>query len=473
MHLEAKPAVIVAALLLGRFPCVRTGGVVGREHTEHLGSRRGGISVDSTSLSLLRLLDDRHIAIVREGEEFQAPPIAGGGCRYRSVGVRVLRRQANRVEARTDRVVLERCEDHGITRLADHVDGAADPIDDVESIAGRRETGGCSGELDDQAGIGLAHEPDAGGGVEVLDNDLVLEHIDDVDVVPDTLHRDLLAPHLQASDGSASRPACRRIDRVGDAVIANEQAAIVVVAGVAIDAARASARIGKRNIRERVGVDTDDRAEIVAEVVAQDHGLCTADKDRGSDVRASSIPVRCGRPVGVVLDPTMGHAEITLDHFNHVEPVEPALDRRLSAAKSYVRVVDARLRASLYDEAAPVACGPDVGQVAIGVERAASPETIVAQARKDDRLGGRALGNQLRRAPLQFDPRPLHFHDRTWIHSEPATAAGESIGILKLQGDTAGGGGGLQGERDERGAVNARDRRAHSDTRATDHHANP
>ena len=473
MHLEAEPAVVVAALLLRRSRRVGAGGVVGREHAEHLRVRRGGVLVETAGLRLLRLLDDCDVAVVGEWQELQASPVAGRWCRSDAVGIGVLGGQAERVEARADRVVLQRCENHGVAGLADHLHGAADPVVDVEAVAGRREPGGGTRELHHEAGVGRAHEPDAGRGVEVLDDDLVLEHVDDVDVVPDALDGDLLAADLHAADRPAGGPAGGRVDRVGDAVVADERAEVVVVPRIAVDRAGAAARIGPGNVGERVGVDADDRAQIVAEFVADDHRLSAADEDRGCGVRAAAIAIGTGRAGGVVLDPAVGHPQVGLVRLDHVELVESALDGRLPAAEGDVGVVDAGLRTRVRDDAAPVSRGPSVGEVGMGEERAAGAEAVVAEAREDHRLAGGALGDQLRGASLQFDSRSLQFHDHPGIDREPAAPTGEAVGILERQGDARGSGRRLCRQRDGPRAIDARDRRAAGDARPLDRHADP
>ena len=309
--------------------------------------------------------------------------------------------------------------------------------------------------------------------MEVLDDDLVLEHGDDVDVVPNALDRDLLAANLHAADRATGGPARRRVDRVGDAVVADERAEVVVKAGVAVDRAGAAARIGSGDVRKRVGIDAHDRAQIVAEVVAEDHGLRAADKDRGGGVRATAVAVGTGRAGRVVLDAAVGHAEVALMYLDHVELVEPALDGCLPAAEGDVGMVDARLRAGVRHDAAPVARGPRVGEVRMGAERAAGAKPVIAQAREDHRLAGGALGDQLRGAPLQFDPRTLKLHDSARINREPAASTGEAVGILECEGHARGSGRRLRGERDGRRAIDTRDRRAARDAGTLNGHADP
>ncbi len=426
MHLEAEAAVVVTALLLSRVPRVGAGREVGCQHAERLSVGRRGILVETAGLGLLRFLDNGDVAVVREWQELQAPPVACRRRRGRAVGVGVFRRQAERIEACADRVVLQRRQDHGVTGLTDHLHGTADPVIDVKAVAGRREPGISAGELHDEAGVGSAHEPDAGGSVEVLDDDLALQDINDVDVVPDALDGDLFAADLHAAEGAAGGPAGGGVDRVGDRVVADERAAIVVVPRVAVDVAGAAARIGQGDVGERVGIDAHDRAQVVAKVVPHDHGLGPADEDRGSDVGAAAVAAGTRRAGRVVFDPAVGHPQVALVHFDHVELVEPAFDGRLATAVAKVGIVDAGLRPGVQDDTAPVARGPRVGEVGMGAEGAAGAVAVVAQAREDDRLASGALGNQLRGAPLQFDPRSLQLHDHAWIDGQTTALTGEA-----------------------------------------------
>jgi hypothetical protein len=189
VHLKAEPAVVVAALFLCRLPRIGAGGEVRRQHAERLRLGRSGIPVDSAGLRLLRLLDDRDVAVVGEWQKLEAPPITGRRRRRGAVGVGVLRGQAERVEAGSDGVILERGDDHGIAGLTDHLHRATDPVVDVEAIAGRRESGIGTFKLHHEARVGSTDEPDAGGGVEVLDDDLALQDVNDVDVVPRRFQR--------------------------------------------------------------------------------------------------------------------------------------------------------------------------------------------------------------------------------------------------------------------------------------------
>ena len=262
--------------------------------------------------------------------------------------------------------------------------------------------------------------------MEVLDDDLALDHVDDVGVVPDTLDGDLLATHHEAAD------------RAGDAVerqpvAADERTAVVVVATVAVDEAGAAARVGPLEVAERVGVDRDHRAGVVAEVVVEDHRLGPADEDRGGGVATAARAARRRGAGGIALDPAVGHAEIALVGFDDVEPVEGSLDRTRAAAKGDIGIVDARLGAGVEHDAGPVAGGADVGLVAIRVERAAGPVAAVAEAREHDPLGGRALRDELRGAPLEFDPRAPEFHDDAGVDREAAAPTGFHVGSIDAE----------------------------------------
>ena len=428
MDLEAQPTHVITALFLRRIEGVGARREVRGQHPEPLRRPRRRVGIDPLRGGLLHLLHDRHVAVVRHRQELEAPPIARGRRRRRSVVVRVLDRQAERVEAGTDRVVVERREDHGVARLPHHLHRAADPVVDVEAVACGREAGVRTKKFHDQARVRLAHEPHACVGVQILDDDLRAKHGDDVDVVPDALDDEFLAPHLHAARCAAGRPARRRIDRVGDRVVADERPAVVVKAGVAVDRATGPARIGQLGIGERIGVDAHDRPEVVAEIVAEDHRLGPADEHGRRRVGSAAVS-RAGRGAGrVVLDPAVRQPQVALVNLDHVEVVEAALDRGLAAAIGDVCVVDAGLRTDVEHDASPVTGIPRVGQVAVRVERAARAEPIVAEAREDHPLARGALRYELRHAPLELDPSALEFHDHARIDREPAATAGEVLG---------------------------------------------
>ena len=247
--------------------------------------------------------------------------------------------------------------------------------------------------------------------MEVLDDDLVLEDVNDVDIVPDALDRDLVSANLKAGD----RPGHGR----DQPVLGHERAAIVVVRGIPIDETAAAARVRTLHIAHRIGIDADEGALIVSEVVAENHGLPAANEDRRGHIRAAAGAIGRRRACGVVLDPAVGQPQIALMGLDHVEPVEGALDRRLAATVGDVGMIDAGLGPCIEHDPAPVARSPDIGQVAVGVERAARTEAAVAETREDDGTARSALGDQLARAALEFDPGGLKLHDHTGIGSQP------------------------------------------------------
>ena len=299
VHLEAQPAVLVAALLLGRLPGVGAGGEVGGERAQRLGEGNGAVGIHATSEGWLGLDDHRHVPVVGKGEKLQAPPVAGGGRGSSSVGIGVGEQSAERIEARPGRVVTERGQDDGIAWLADDLYRAPDPVIDVELIPGRREAGVGPVELDHEARPRPALEPHARGGVEVFHPDLALEHVDDVGVVPDGLGGDLLAADVHAQNGTAA--SCGR-----DHVAADERPLIVVEGRKPAAPAGAPAGVGQPRLAQRIGVDAHDRAGILPEVVAHDDRLGPADEDRRRRVAAAAVAATRGEASGVPLDAAVG-----------------------------------------------------------------------------------------------------------------------------------------------------------------------
>ena len=427
MNLEAEPAILVAGLLLGRLPAVGAGGEVRGQDTEVLGVVRGRVRVDPRGICLLGLGQDGDVAVVREWQEQQAPPIAGGRHRGRAVDVGVGHQPAERIDAGTGRVVPQRRQDDREAGLAHHLHGATDPVVDVEVLAGRREARLRPGEFHHQAGVRPAEKSHARGRVEVLDDDLILEHVDHVDVVPDALDGDLAAAH----DHPGGRLAP---DAVRQPVGADERPEVVVVAGGAVDPARAAAGVAPLHVRECVGVDADNRPQVRAEVVPHDDRLRPKHIHGRRVVAAPARAVRRGRPGCVVLHPAVGQPQVALMDLQRVEPVKAALDRGLAAAERQVGPVDARPGARVDDDAAPVADrqradraahGVElVGHVAVGVERAAGSVAVVAQAREDHRLARGTFGDELRGTPLEFDPRALELDDHTRVERQPSRPTG-------------------------------------------------
>ena len=214
------------------------------------------------------------------------------------------------------------------------------------------------------------------------------------------------------------------IDLRRDPVVAEERPDVVVVLGEAIDRAGAPAVIGPRPIRHRVGVDADGGARVVAEIVADDHRLGGADKDGRIVVAAAGIAVGGRPPRGVELDPAVGDSELALLDLESVEAVKAPLDRRQTTAIRDVGMVDARLRPGLDDDPAPVSRGADIGGDAVGVERPPGAVAVIGEAREDHVLLRRPLGNELRVATLQFDPRSLELDNDPIVYLQPPRRPG-------------------------------------------------
>ena len=228
MRLEAESPILVAALLLSRLPRVCSGGKVGAEHTEDL--CRVEPVVDTRPVAIdsevgpLSLDDDRYVAVVGILQELKTTPVAGAALGQPVVsGIGDV--ASENVGARADRVIEDRREHDGEARLPDHLHRASDAVVDVESVASRREPRIGAVEFHDQARVRSAHEPQTGGDVEILDEDLVAQHVHDIHIVPYALDGDLLAPH----DHTGGRLDARR---VGDTVAANERPEVIFETGV-------------------------------------------------------------------------------------------------------------------------------------------------------------------------------------------------------------------------------------------------
>ena len=427
VDLEAEPPVRVARLLLGVVDRGRARGKVGCEHAERLGVGDGVVLAEAAGEGHLRLQGDRHVAIVGVGHEREAAPVVGRGRREGAVGVGVLDDVAERVEAGPHGVVAERRDDHRIAGLAENLHRAADAVVDVEPVARGREAGGAAEQFDHQALGRLAHEPQAGRRVEVLDDDLARQHVRDVGVVPDALDGDLLAAHDQAGGGPAIR-------RIRHPVFADQRPEIVVVPRGAVDQPRAPAAVRQLDVRERVGVDADHGAGIRAEVVAHDDRLGTADEDGRRVVGPAAAAARSRPARGVVLEPAVRQPQLGLMRLDHVEGVEGALDRSGAAAERQIGLVDAHRGTGIGDDPAPVTDGqrahggPEgvelVGLIAVGVEGAGRAEAVVAERRDDHPLARGTLRDQLRRAALELDPGTLQLHDHAGIDGQPAAVSG-------------------------------------------------
>ena len=106
MHLESQAAVLVARFLLCRLPGVGAGREVGSQHAQILGVVHDGVGFATSRERPLCLDVDRGVAIIRQRQELEAPPVARSGSGRAVVG-RVFHRVATRIDARAHEVVRE------------------------------------------------------------------------------------------------------------------------------------------------------------------------------------------------------------------------------------------------------------------------------------------------------------------------------------------------------------------------------
>ncbi len=92
--------------------------------------------------------------------------------------------------------------------------------------------------------------------------------MNNIRIVPDTLSR------------QRGRSNNHAIDRISAKSIAiNQRSLVSNIVQVCQSPSRRPTVVSHNVTVQRIGVDGDDRANVVAEVVVQNHGLCTADKN--------------------------------------------------------------------------------------------------------------------------------------------------------------------------------------------------
>jgi len=254
--------------------------------------------------------------------------------------------------------------------------------------------------------------------VLVDDHDLILQHVYDISVVPDTF-------------GGQHRPAdFHRVQAVvAQAILAHQGAVVVVVLRVGLGQARAAPVVRDDAGVEGVGVDVKRRGGVVADRVADDHRLRAADEDRCLLVAQPAIAVHVHRLLTcrVVAHGAARQPEFGLLHLDRIEAGKASLHGNLAAAIGDQCPVNAASRQGVEDQAAPVAGGGRGIRrvpVSVGVKRAAESIAVVGDRRENHRISLSAFGDQVRRSALGLDPRFAQFDHDAWVDRQTATQPG-------------------------------------------------
>ena len=352
--------------------------------------------------------DDSHIAVVAVLPQCDAVPVAGCGRSGRAVAVRIELRLAVGVEAGADGVVAQTGEDDGVIGGADDLHGAADAIGDVERDSIDGKSGAGPEELDDQTRAGAALQSDRAKGV--LIDDVVNRAGDDMDnvgVIPDGLRRDFLGANFHAVHGVA---------RFG--VARNQRPAVLIVYGNRVERPRAVAPIGDDVIIQRVGIDADDVSLIVQELVVDNHWLGAANENRRPIIPQKAVAISRCRTAGIVLEQSVGNADIGLLNLNRIKRVKAAGNRHRAARVLNDCMVDAALAVGIEEDSAPIARGRCGRCVVAGEERSSGTVGIVVNRRENNGIGARSLGDQLRRTDVRLNCRTAHLENDTGVDHE-------------------------------------------------------
>ena len=94
-------------------------------------------------------------------------------------------------------------------------------------------------------------------------------------------------------------------------------------------------------IIEGIGVDRDQRSGVVAEIIANNDRLGTANKDRGRFVRATIVSAGLCETGRIGLDARADQTQVGLMHFDDIEIIQSALQWHLTAAEGQIGIGNA------------------------------------------------------------------------------------------------------------------------------------
>ena len=311
--------------------------------------------------------------------------------------------------------------------VADDLHRSADAIVHFEGHAGRSKPGHGPVELHYQALVRPALESQSAEGVVVRYDDLVVDHMDHVGIVPDDLGRERSATDLHA------------VDVVLGQMVSDDQRAVVI--GVLLgrfDPASAASPIGLHGRVQCVDVDTDYGAFIASENVIGDHRLGAPNEDRrGSRPHASvSITPTAAR---IVVDHAIGDSHIRLLDFDGIEEVEVPFDGGLTAGVGDERMVDATLGDRGEVQAGPIPRhGARTQRIHRRDERSGCPVTSIQQRGKDHGIAEVPLGNQLG-TDFGLNACPIQFDDDTGIDCQSRIGSRQQPGGSRVLPRSAGG----------------------------------
>ena len=260
--------------------------------------------------------------------------------------------------------------------------------------------------------------------MEIGNDNLALQHVDDVRVVPDGLSRE----GFSANDDTVHCIAAQQVPH-------DERTLVVTVATESVIESRRTTIVALQLRRHRVRVDRKYRAGVVAEDVVDDHRLGAAGEDRARGIGSASVtPCRCGAAdaIPILFKDAVGHAQLCLMSFNHVEAGEVAVGRNDISAEGDQCTVNAGGRIRSQIDTAPQAhtrsaTGADlIGTQAVVVVRIERPAGTVAivQTRSDDDLAtGYSFSYQLG-AHADFNPRTFELQDHVRVNHEAGVKSG-------------------------------------------------
>ena len=247
-------------------------------------------------------------------------------------------------------------------------------------------------------------------------DDLVVEHVNNVGIVPDDLGR-----QRSAADHHA-------VDVVFGQLVSDDQRTVVI--GVFLgrfDLASASSPVGLHGRVQGVDVNTDNGAFVASEDVVRDHRLGASDEDRrGCRPHASvSIAAAAAR---IVVDHAMGDSHVGLMDFDGIEVIEVSFDGRFAAGMGDEYMVQASLGNRGEVQAAPIPRpGACTGWIPGCVERSGCPVTGIQQRSKGDGIADVPLGNQLG-ADFGFNACPIRFDDDAGIDGQSGVRSSNMLG---------------------------------------------
>ena len=248
----------------------------------------------------------------------QTSPVSWGSGGSAVVGIKL--RKPVRSQAGTYRIIIQRCQNNGKQRLTDQLNGSANPIVNIQWSSCCRKSCSRTIQFHNQTFGGAAFQTQPAKRVQIVNDNFVTQHVNNVGVVPDRLRRQKIATNFHSVNGI-----------IFQSIQTHQRTLVVRVAREFLNRARAAARILHKRAGHRVSIDVNHTAEIIPEDIIQNKRLSLAHKNCGRVVSASIVSRAISAAhdtVGIIFNNAVCQTQVSsMQHFNRIKRTRTVRNR--------------------------------------------------------------------------------------------------------------------------------------------------